>query len=321
MVKPTILEVQGDPDLALVYVARFREEPGYLVEFVDAIDPRYPREDKWAVTVATQFGCPVGCRMCDSGGYYMGNLSVEEIFAEIDHVISSRVEGDKIACPKLKIHFARMGEPALNPNLLDVLEQLPHRYDAPGLMPCIPTTAPKAAAEFFEKLLPLKQRLYSGGHFQLQFSLNSTDPAYRDWLMPVPKWSLEQIAAYGRRFYEPGDRRVVLNFAFSPDCPFDPEVISRTFDPEHFMVKLTPINPTDMAVSNEIDTLLSPDAPDAADKVIEGLKREGFLCVVSIGAPEEIEIGSNCGQAVARWRRSEAAAVRKQQREQAAQTG
>ncbi len=295
-----IIERKGNPELAEIYVARMRSTPLSLVEFVDAIDPRYPREQKWVVTVSTQFGCPVQCLFCDSGGFYDGNLTADEILAEIDHVVRKRAPDGKIVSRKFKIHFARMGEPALNDAMLDVLERLPGVYDAPGLIPCIPTVAPRAADEFFEKLLVIKRRLYDGGRFQLQFSINTTDVELRDRLMPIRKWSFGEIRDYAARWYRPGDRKLVLNFALSPDNPVDPEVIASSFDPRTSMVKVTPINPTDMAVGNGFRTMLSAEDPHGADGLVDALRTRGFDCVVSIGDAEEIEIGSNCGQAATR---------------------
>jgi 23S rRNA (adenine2503-C2)-methyltransferase len=295
-----ILEHKGNPELAEIYVARMRSSPLSLVEFVDAIDPRYSRKQKWVVTVSTQFGCPVQCLFCDSGGFFDGNLTADEILAEIDHVVRRRAPDGRIDCAKFKIHFARMGEPSLNDAMLDVLERLPGIYDAPGLIPCIPTVAPRSAGAFFEKLLAIKRGLYDGGHFQLQFSVNTTDVELRDRLMPVKKWGFGEIRDYAERWYGPGDRKVVLNFALSPDNPVDPDVIVSSFDPRTSMVKVTPINPTDMAVSNGFRTMLSAEDPHGADALVDELGERGFDCVISIGEAEEIEIGSNCGQAASR---------------------
>ena len=299
-----ILETKGNPDLAEVFIAQLRADPRSIVEFVDAIDPRYPREEKSVCTVSTQFGCPVSCLMCDSGDFFAGNLTAEEIFSEIDFVVGRRWPDRRIDSRKFKIHFARMGEPALNPAVLDVLEQLPERYEVPGLIPCIPTIAPASAADWFERMLEIKKRLYMDGHFQLQLSINSTDPKIRDWLMPVKKWDLPELARYGSRFFDPGDRKVVLNFALARGLPVDHLVIREYFNPERFMIKVTPVNPTDIAVGNVFETIISAAHPDAADELVEKLGELGFDCVVSIGDEEEIAIGSNCGQAAARLLRA-----------------
>jgi len=41
-----------------------------------------------------------------------------------------------------------MGDPALNLDVLTVLEKLPGIYDAPGLLPSISTVGPKNSEEF-----------------------------------------------------------------------------------------------------------------------------------------------------------------------------
>jgi 23S rRNA (adenine2503-C2)-methyltransferase len=160
--------------------------------------------------------------------------------------------------------------------------------------------APSAAGEFFERLLGVKRRLYRDGHFQLQFSVNTTDPVLRDRLMPVRKWGFDEIDRYAARWYEPGDRKVVLNFALAPANPVEPDVIAAHFDPSRCMVKVTPVNPTDMAVANGFGTVISAGDPHGADGLVDSLGGLGFDCVVSIGEAEEIEIGSNCGQAATR---------------------
>ncbi len=306
-----ILETRGRDELAQIFVARLRPDPMSLVEFVDAVDPRYPRKHKWVVTVSTQFGCPVKCTFCDSGGFFAGNLTADEILAEIDHVVRRRAPDGRIDSDKFKIHFARMGEPALNPAMIEVLERLPGIYSAPGLIPCIPTVAPSAGRDFFDELLAVKRRLYGDGHFQLQFSVNTTDVDLRDRLMPVSKWGFDEIDEYAHRWYVPGDRKVVLNFALSPDNPVDADVVARHFDPGCCMIKVTPINPTDMAVKNGFRTMLSASDPTGADALVSRLRDRGFSCVVSIGDPEEIEIGSNCGQAATRLLREELHSQRK----------
>jgi hypothetical protein len=55
-----------------------------------------------------------------------------------------------------------------------------------------------------------------------------------------------------------------------------------------------------MAVRNGFGTMLSAENPHGADRLAVELGERGFDCVISIGEAEEIEIGSNCGQAATR---------------------
>jgi len=70
------------------------------------------------------------------------------------------------------------------------------------------------------------------------------------------------------------------------------------FDPACFMVKLTPLNPTDRARRAGLETVISAEQPDRARELCECLTALGYDVVVSIGEPDEIAIGSNCGQLV-----------------------
>ncbi len=290
-----VLWSRGDPALAEVFVAR---TSCGLVEFVDGLDPPRTRREKWIVNVSTQCGCPVGCPYCDAGWAYRGDLTVGEILAQISYVLSRYEPELPRRCSKLKVHFARMGEPALNDNVLEALRALRRLLPWSGVWACLATTAPRQAAGFFEELLVLKDRLFPG-RFQLQFSVNSTDEAEREALVPLAHWHLEEIAAYGRRFWRPGDRKVVLNFALAEGVTFQPEVIARTFSQEAFTVKLTPVNPTERGRRHGFETVLRrPQAQERLSRAIQELRRAGFDVVVSVGDPGEDAIGSNCGQSV-----------------------
>ncbi len=301
-----IVESRKVEGLGEILVASMRGLESHLVEFVDTRDPRYPVDEKWVTILSTQFGCPVGCLFCDAGGMFQGNLMTGEMLALLDYLVERRFPDRRVPVPKWKLHFARMGEPALNPSVLEVLEMLPERFDAPGLIPTIPTIAPGNSWEWFERLLEIKNRLYPGGRFQVQFSVNSTDESFRDRIMPYPKWSMTEIAEFGKRWFSPGDRKLTLNFALGPEIPFDPAKAAETFDPARFLVKFTPVNRTEAARKNGIETLLDHERTEGAAGHISSLQEAGFEVILSIGEAEEIELGTNCGQAVSRIRRERA---------------
>jgi 23S rRNA (adenine2503-C2)-methyltransferase len=234
--------------------------------------------------------------MCDAGGYYQGKPSAEEILSQIDFLVGQRYPDGNIPCKQFKIQFARMGEPALNPAVLEVLEELPRRFDAPGLMPSISTVAPASCAGFFDRLLEIKRERYANGHFQFQFSLHTTDANLRDEIIPVRKWSLAEMAAFGERFHAPGDRKISLNFALARQNPLEASVLSEYFSPEKFLVKITPINPTYRALENRLVSHINPFEPERRDEVVSSLRRAGYEVIVSIGESEENQVGSNCGQ-------------------------
>jgi len=289
-----ILQVTGKPELARVYVASLRNNTTDLVEFVDACSPALGgRLKKWVIIVSTQLGCPVNCVMCDAGGGFRGNLSSSDILGQVKAVVAEN-RLDPNVCAKFKVQFARMGEPALNPQVMTVLRELSSLY--PGVIPCIATIGPKDSSRWFSELLIVRDLFHD---FQLQFSVNSTDEALRDAIMPYPKMSLSQLADYGQSFYRPGQRKAVLNFAMQEQWQLDAVELRRKFDSKYFAVKLTPTNPTATGRENGLDLNEDLDAINGKmEEKARDLERQGFLVIRSIGDLEENRIGSNCGQAV-----------------------
>ena len=284
----------GNEDIAMVYIVE--TSSGNLVECVESVQPPLPREKKWVLLVSTMFGCPIGCLMCDAGGYYHGKPTRDEILEQVDFLVAKRYTGVDIPCEQFKIQFARMGEPSLNMQVIDVLEELPHRYNAPGLMPSISTVAPAGCERFLERLLEVKQKYYSGGHFQFQVSLHTTDIDLRDRFIPVKKLTFSKIAAYGERFFVAGDRKITLNFALAQGMPVAPNVLLQYFDPNKYLIKITPLNPTYRALENELVSYIDPLSSHQKYAIIQDLQAAGYQVILSIGEMEENLIGSNCGQ-------------------------
>jgi 23S rRNA (adenine2503-C2)-methyltransferase len=297
-VKFDVVRTTGDDRLARVFVAEL--DGGTHVEFVESVQPPVPREQKWVLIVSTAKGCPVGCPICDAGGDYRGPLSVGQILAQIEHLVRRRHPDGRVPTPKLKIQFARMGDPALNDAVLEVLEVLPRRLELPGLMPCLSTVAPRGRDAFFARLLRIKQELYPAGRFQMQFSVHTTSAAARRRLVPIPTWSLADMAAYGDRFFAPGDRKVTLNFAPARGLPLEPKRLTALFSPDRFAVKLTPINPTAAAARSGLVGLVDPADEAGCRELVRRFEAAGYDTILSIGDLRENAIGSNCGMHVAR---------------------
>ncbi len=283
----------GSKDIASVYIAAFDNDK--KIEMVESVQPPLPRNEKWVLIISSLFGCPVGCTMCDAGVQYRGILSKEELFDQIDFLVTKHFPDRKIEVKKFKIQFARMGEPSFNPNVLKVLDEFSDRYHAPGFMPSISTVAPKVNGDFFENLIKIKNSRYQSGNFQLQFSIHTTDEKLREELIPISKWDLNEIANYGERFFKSGDRKITLNFALAEDSPVDVNTLTRYFSPDKFLIKITPLNPTYSVEKNKMRSFVKSDA-DLNSALIQNLKSAGFDVILSIGELEENNIGSNCGQ-------------------------
>jgi len=290
-----VIESRGREDLAVVHVAR--TDSGELLEFVEALVPPCTRAEKWVNILSTLYGCPVGCLMCDSGLHYAGKVSEADILAQIDDLVRRRFPGGEVTTAKWKIHFARMGDPSFNRDVVRVLARLPGRYRAPGLTPSLSTVAPLGTDAFFDELLDVRRRIYPEGRFQMQFSIHTTDTAARDELIPVRKHGFGWIARYGEAWVRAGrGRKVTLNFAASTRYPVDPGVVADTFDPAAFLVKITPLNPSLSSSANGLDSYVSLEAGDPRGRdLVRAFEAHGYDTVLSIGEPEENAIRSNCG--------------------------
>jgi 23S rRNA (adenine2503-C2)-methyltransferase len=306
-----ILAEYGRDDLAKVYVAQIRENKlnknnhhKYLVEFVESIQPTFSLDNKWVLIVSSMFGCPIQCKMCDAGGDFLGFLNANEILTQIDYMVRKRFPNGKPVTSKFKIQFARMGEPSLNSAVLEVLEQLPYLYDTSSLYISVSSIAPDTMTvrSFFNKLLTIKNKYYSKGRFQLQFSIHTTDEKKRDELIPIKKWSFNKIAKYGEQFFLPqeGDRKITLNFAPIIGYPIDINLIYNCFNPDTFLIKLTPLNPTLRSQEASLVSTIDPFNHITSDNLIRSFNEKGYEVILSIGSFEENQIGSNCGQFIQR---------------------
>jgi 23S rRNA (adenine2503-C2)-methyltransferase len=147
------------------------------------------------------------------------------------------------------------------------------------------------------RLAHIKRTAY-GPRFQLQISIHSTDPVQRRRLIPAPVWGFGEIAAYGREFVTPGDRKITLNFALSADTVFEPDAIESCFDPALFLIKVTPVNPTYKALESGWSCPwggMEIPVPPHEEK-LRRLEQMGYEVRRSVGEPDENRIGSNCGQ-------------------------
>lgn len=288
-----VLEAGG---VARIHLMRLRRESWGAVECVGALDPALPREDKMVLVVSSQYGCPVGCLMCDAGRSFHGSLSADEIHAQIDFLLDTWAGPEAASCPKLKVQFARMGEPSLNPAVIDVICELPARHRLPGLMPCVASVVPARSSPWFAGLRLARDEFYPGGMFQLQLSVQSTSPGVRRMLIPFEVEGLDGLSALANGFTGPGDRKVALNFAVASGVPVEARVLRDAFDPGKCLVKLTPLNETGRAGESGLVSFFTSQSDPAVVDLASSIREAGFDVIVSVGLPVEGENGASCGQ-------------------------
>lgn len=109
---------------------------------------------------------------------------------------------------------------------------------------------------------------------------------------------MKKISEYGKRFFNEGDRKISLSFAPSVENEINIDKLKNIFDPEIFIIKLTPLNETVNVLKNEIIPVISNESNYAAEEIAKAFKKAGYETVISLNSYEEIKIGSTCGQNV-----------------------
>jgi 23S rRNA (adenine2503-C2)-methyltransferase len=214
-----------------------------------------PYEKKWLLTVSTQRGCAHDCKFCDVANLpFKGNLTQLEIEEQIGLILECSPYVQK--CDKVKIGFARMGEPSWNvDNVLGAMENLYKiSKDRKFIwLPCFNTILPRRA-NCIKEVLAIKEEMFRGFlHFQI--SCNSTDENKRRELFGgADVLSLEEIIGAINKEYI-STRTVTLNFIVMEGVEVSVEKLKNFgLNSDKFSVKLIPLNNTLNAQSNDLQT-------------------------------------------------------------------
>lgn len=261
-------------------------------------------EEKWVATISTQHGCPMKCRFCDCPKYgYYGNVSSNDLGYQIITILNGE---DTKNTKRFNVHFARMGEPTWNDNVLifahDWLKPIVNSYiKADTIHPVVSTMLPKGnkILEWFiiRWCSSIKNTVYQG-EAGLQFSINSTSNAERDYQFNGHSLSLEDISALSEKLPMPLGRKYTLNFAVTKDTTLDAKRLSDLFDKEKFIVKITPIHKTVSAVKNGFDVTTEYTDFNVYRKFEEPLLAEGWDVIVFVPSLEEDSDRITCGNAL-----------------------
>jgi len=260
--------------------------------------PIMPLTEKWVVTISTQYGCSMGCEFCDVPKVGPGrNATFGDMTGQI--LTALTLPGVPDWTKRLNIHFARMGEPTWNPAVLDcgkwIAEHLGDKY-APH--PVVSTMMPRKnqwLKTFIHTWMRIKNRVFKG-NAGLQLSINSTDEAERERMFGGSALTLLDIADVMRGIVPVG-RKITLNFAVA-GYTVDPDVLLRWFSPEWYVVKLTPMHKTAVALEHGIKTAGDYTSPEPYQEIEDRLKRGGYDVLVFIASRDEDEGRITCGNAI-----------------------
>lgn len=254
---------------------------------------RYPTyEDRTVICCSTQSGCPVGCRFCGAGDYFVRSLSAEEIVSQVVHsILESGVKSSDMK--RLQIMFMSMGEPLLNmKNLCDAIRGLHNLYPHAALL--ISTIGP--AVDYFE-IVKISVEVPKVG---LQFSIHKSTDEERNELIPFKsKLNLEGIRNIGFVWYSATGRQPFFNYCASDDNTSDEDAdrLLNLFDPQVWQCTISVI-----CERNEGLPARNEHQVELARLFSEKMLSRGYGVRVFDPAGQD-DIGGGCGQLwfVQRW--------------------
>lgn len=261
-------------------------------------------KDKWLLTVSTQKGCTYNCKFCDVANLpFKGNLSQEEIEDQVKLLLRNSEYVKK--CNKVKIGFARMGEPALNlKNVIETMKSLPEISKSMGRnfnwLPCFNSIVPfkinnGSGLDVIDEVLDVKENFYNGFlHFQI--SCNSTNEEKRKELFGgADVLYLDEIINYVNK-QKITNRTVTLNFIVMNEVEVDVLKLKKMgLNGNKFVVKLIPLNNTVNAENNELKTFANYNNVEKLEELGKQFNSIGVPTVVDAIAKCE-EAGLCCGQ-------------------------
>ena len=299
-----------DLNLEYLYVGDYGKENNIKASFL-GYDKRIDEvkhhdvdiTDKLVVTVSSQKGCPMNCNFCDCPKLgFKGNATLPELVTEImSGVALSGIKHGK----RLNVHYARMGEPTFNPNVITSAEYIAKMLGDENsdvtfdeYHPVVSTMMPKTNKNLKEFLHRWVETgfVYGGEDgFGLQFSINTLDEDDRNAMFRNRSMSLQEISDVIRELPMPKKRKYTLNFAVTSKSNLDVELMNKYFDKEKCIVKITPIHETVEAVDEGYEIVKDFDV---YEKFEQPLVDDGWDVIVFVPSREEDADRITCGNSL-----------------------
>lgn len=198
------------------YIREFADDQAHVKKFVfenandvavEAVLYRYPTyEERTVLCISTMCGCPMGCRFCGTGDYFVRSLTADEIVGQVTHILNTQIGPiDAKSINKLQIMVMSMGEPALNKALWPAFKELNSMY--PNAQLLISTSGPDVD---YSWIMQMSMEIDKVG---LQFSVHESTDEARDKLIPFKKkMTLAQISKVGLEWFYKTGRKPYFNY-------------------------------------------------------------------------------------------------------------
>jgi 23S rRNA (adenine2503-C2)-methyltransferase len=259
-------------------------------------------KEKWVITLSSQYGCSMNCKFCDAPMIGKGiNISLNDLNKQVLTCLS--LDGF-VKTKRLNIHYARVGEPTFNKDVLSHakgLKEIVRKFvDIKTIHPVLSTMMPKSNKNliyYLNSWVDIKNNDYDG-NAGLQLSINSTNEEQRKNMFSDNCLSLEEISKIFNDIESPKGRKYALNFALADGYEVNYKKISDLFDKNKFMIKITPIHNTGSCFKNNIKTKNGYSYFIPYKDVEEKLIENGFDVLVFIPSDEEDKSTITCGNAI-----------------------
>lgn len=305
-------KIVTDTDLTLeyLYVGDYGKENNIRASFL-GYDKRIDKvehkpvdiTDKLVVTVSSQKGCPMNCNFCDCPKLgFKGNATLPELITEIMSGVA--LSGIKHG-QRLNVHYARMGEPTFNPNVITSAEFIAQMLMSENsdvtfdtYHPVVSTMMPKSnknLKEFLHKWVTTGFVYGGEDGFGLQFSINTLNENDRNEMFRNRSLSLQEISDIIKELPYPKKRKYTLNFAVTSKSNLDVDLMNKYFDKEKCIVKMTPIHETVEAVDEGYEIVHDFDVYEQFE---QPLVNDGWDVIVFVPSKEEDEDRITCGNSL-----------------------
>jgi len=262
-----------------------------------------PLQEKWVITISSQYGCSMMCKFCDVHKVGKGiNATLQDLTDQLTNGLLLHPE--VLETKRLNIHYARMGEPTFNFNVIKhaagLTEEVKPFLSKSHIHPVISTMLPrknKRLLDFLLRWCGLKNNIFCGDA-GVQFSINSTCDNQRKEMFSGNSISLDEISLIGKLLPFPMGRKYALNFALADYYELNAKKLLELFSPDKFMVKITPLHLTNSCKENRIKTTGGYEYFAPYKDAEESLKRAGFDVLVFVPSIEEDEGRITCGNAI-----------------------
>ena len=255
---------------------------------VEAVLYRYEEYRKRTVICcSTQCGCPIGCKFCGTGKFFVRNLTAEEIIEQVKTVLST-IDCDTKDIEKFQIMFMSMGEPFLNYDAVEkAIITLHDIY--PNAQLLISTSGPKNLWLYMSRFIELSKKIDKVG---LQFSVHESTDEVRWKNLTENTGTLRQLSAAGEFWAAHVGRKPFYNYCVHANNSSieDAERLVKLFNPDVWETTLSVICEKDENVKSSIERQL--EIIDGFSKAL--LDRGASVRVFNPAGRDDISAG--CGQ-------------------------